>query len=1383
MSTITDAHQQAQGSPLRTTFTVESSTKMRVDRPTTTTSYGQVGAGDAYGRIASVWRKLDGTTSLETRTTYDSTYPIEPATVTANYGALLATPARTTTYTYVASSLGLVSKIIEPLNTTDDRWTEYVYNTNNDVVLETVSFEGSGTERTVTKSCYTTQSNSCSDASPGLTLVRQIQRWVSGGASDEDTNVVTDYAYEAYGQPTSTTRANRDPAGSLLDARVDTQTYDDKGNLTSEIANYANGTITPATIDTDPAAGGARTDLTTVHTYDTAGNRVSTADPRRAIALAVTTGARDTFARTLTDSWGTADTGGAWSGTDATFDVASGTGTVALTSNTNRNAYLTSTALRDQELLVRVRVDRLAVGSDHLVWLYLRRQDASNFYHVRVTFNTSTRITLGFNERDAGVDTSLANPTTALLHTTADWYWIRAKISGTTTMHAQARVWKDGTTEPGNWIVDVTDATPPAALQGTGHTGVRFQLGGSYSGSYPAIASFDELTLTDLGGGGAAIGADDYVSRTTYDALDQAITSATPTTPGVTTVSQIATTTYDELGAVRRATDVADLVTASVYDRAGRALTTYEDPDPAGGASITSQMTYDADGKTLTAMDRRQAAAAPGYALGWTAFAYDGLGRQTSVTEASSSSPDVAAETRTTYDGLDRETATEVGYGSPSSQLTVLTLDLGGRALKTDDGFTCASATVDYRDLTLVSVDSLDTATCAANTGSRTVTNAYDGLGRLTAAEVTSGPNVGDKPVIASYDAVGNALTNAALTAGVTTTTTFTRNLLDQEMTEGRGDGSTAKTTYDAGGNPVDRCTWASGTAGACLPVGTAGWTNPPTNSTTARWDARNGRIGLTDAASNRTTVYDPDHGYAVTAVYLPTDADQTREHQSLYGYDNRHRLTSITHQLCTISSGHACSATTATGSDAYAYDDNDNRTQVNENNGSASADYRYCHDALDQLTARRTAAVCTSSPDETFTFDDAGNRTQAVETGTTRNFAYSAAGLLCDVEIGAAASCTGGNIVSDDAGRISDVAGWHYLYDAKARLVSACKDPDCVGSGFDRVDFEYDGEGHRTKITTTPAAGAAVVATFRYQGDAIVAEYVDGTLTREYTTDDVGTISKIIIPAGQTGTGNYLVTWNGHGDAMAMYRIETSGSLTLANSYTYGTWGRPTTATHNSIVDLGFRFLYVGAADVQWDAAYGLDLLYMHARHYSQSLGRFLQPDPSRLDAQLFVHTGNGPISRVDPSGLDWLGTYNDKEAAYCRNLGNFTACAINLVLGEKAASTAIVKYGYLSSVNEGKGDACRHCLWQAALTLGLGWRRAEAFGNLHEGYPANNWIYWRSAPTWAVRMDLYNNQYGRRVGETARANGYKWDWLVRKCQALIADQVLIFRSNSGGR
>ncbi len=192
------------------------------------------------------------------------------------------------------------------------------------------------------------------------------------------------------------------------------------------------------------------------------------------------------------------------------------------------------------------------------------------------------------------------------------------------------------------------------------------------------------------------------------------------------------------------------------------------------------------------------------------------------------------------------------------------------------------------------------------------------------------------------------------------------------------------------------------------------------------------------------------------------------------------------------------------------------------------------------------------------------------------------------------------------------------------------------MGSGFARLDFTYDGEGRRTEIVETPPLGPALTRTFRYQGDAIVQELVDGTVVRDYLTTDAGTIVKVIVPGG-ADAGTYHVTYDGHGDAMALWRENGDGSLTLANSYTYSTWGKPTTATHNSIGDLGFRFLYVGAYGVQWDeAGLGAELLYMRARRYDPALGRFLQPDPSRLDAQLFVYAANGPVTKVDPSGVN---------------------------------------------------------------------------------------------------------------------------------------------------
>ena len=200
-------------------------------------------------------------------------------------------------------------------------------------------------------------------------------------------------------------------------------------------------------------------------------------------------------------------------------------------------------------------------------------------------------------------------------------------------------------------------------------------------------------------------------------------------------------------------------------------------------------------------------------------------------------------------------------------------------------------------------------------------------------------------------------------------------------------------------GNGTDRCYWRPAiTVGACLPAGTGSWTNPPTRAGTTGYDARNqkvsliSRLGSTSTAA--TTTYDPTHNYQISAFYLPTTSG--KEAQDLFGYDTRNRLTTITHQLCMISSGHSCSSTTSTGSTTYAYDDNDNRTTVSESSTGGTATLRaYCYDALNRLTASKATTACTSSPDETYVYDDAGNRTSATVSSSTRTFTYGLNGQL----------------------------------------------------------------------------------------------------------------------------------------------------------------------------------------------------------------------------------------------------------------------------------------------------------------------------------------------------------------------------------------------------
>lgn len=45
-----------------------------------------------------------------------------------------------------------------------------------------------------------------------------------------------------------------------------------------------------------------------------------------------------------------------------------------------------------------------------------------------------------------------------------------------------------------------------------------------------------------------------------------------------------------------------------------------------------------------------------------------------------------------------------------------------------------------------------------------------------------------------------------------------------------------------------------------------------------------------------------------------------------------------------------------------------------------------------------------------------------------------------------------------------------------------------------------------------------------------------------------------------------------------------------------------------------------------------------MHARHYSPALGRFLQPDPDRSEANLYAYAANNPVTEIDPDGTCFI-------------------------------------------------------------------------------------------------------------------------------------------------
>ncbi len=167
---------------------------------------------------------------------------------------------------------------------------------------------------------------------------------------------------------------------------------------------------------------------------------------------------------------------------------------------------------------------------------------------------------------------------------------------------------------------------------------------------------------------GTALGTDDFITRWTYDALNQQLTETTPTTPGLTIAQRTQTSVYDELGNVRQATDFARQTSGTEFDRGGRTTHTFS-PPATGTQWAIAETTYNPDGRVATSKDARQYADA---SLGYTEHAYDPLGRDVTITEATGSADE--STTESAYDGLDRRIAYVVG-----GQASDYTFDLGGR--------------------------------------------------------------------------------------------------------------------------------------------------------------------------------------------------------------------------------------------------------------------------------------------------------------------------------------------------------------------------------------------------------------------------------------------------------------------------------------------------------------------------------------------------------------------------------------------------------------------------------------------------------------------------------------------------------------------------------
>jgi chitodextrinase len=245
------------------------------------------------------------------------------------------------------------------------------------------------------------------------------------------------------------------------------------------------------------------TGSTSSHTYAASGtytigltvtdNQGATGSTTRSVTVTTGTGnalARDTFGRTTSNGWGSADMGGAWTGAGvaSAYSVAGGTGQIVDPAGSTKTQTLNGVSAARTDSTVTFTTDIAATGGGAFATV-IGRLVGTTDYEARALLEANGVVQLQLLQGSTALQ--LVN-ISGLTYAAGKQLTLRLQVFGTSPTTVQAKVWATGQTEPAAWQASATDST--ATLQASGTIGLRSYLSASATAT-PITVKFSTYSV------------------------------------------------------------------------------------------------------------------------------------------------------------------------------------------------------------------------------------------------------------------------------------------------------------------------------------------------------------------------------------------------------------------------------------------------------------------------------------------------------------------------------------------------------------------------------------------------------------------------------------------------------------------------------------------------------------------------------------------------------------------------------------------------------------------------------------------------------------------------------------------------------------------------